>query len=70
VTIASVIDCRHYGFFWLLIKLISDFDAKSGAFLAGTAVERQDLPLKRRCRCDLGTAQSGGNASFPDLPGV
>jgi hypothetical protein len=29
VTIASVIDCRHYGFFWLLIKLISDFDAKS-----------------------------------------
>jgi hypothetical protein len=48
VTIASVIDCRHYGFFWLLIKLISDFDVKSGAFLAGTAVERQDLPHSRR----------------------
>jgi hypothetical protein len=47
VTIASVIDCRHYGFFWLLIKLISDFDAKSGACLAGTAVERQDLPQSR-----------------------
>ena len=51
MTIASVIDCRHYGFFWLLIKLISDFDVKSGAFLAGTAVERQDLPRTRPPRC-------------------
>jgi hypothetical protein len=27
--------------------LISDFDVKSGAFLAGTAVERQELPQSR-----------------------
>jgi hypothetical protein len=57
VTIASVIDCRHYGFFWLLIKLISDFDVKSGAFLAGTTVERQDLPHTCCSQYPAGSAQ-------------
>jgi hypothetical protein len=64
VTIASVIDCRHYGFFWLLIKLISDFDAKSGAFLAGTAVERQDLPHSRHSQAPASASQAVGKSTI------